>query len=375
MHQPEQARQAGSDHAGYERPYSGNFSPQHNPFTIRVLIVIGMVATVILVGLFLWAVSDVLLLAFAGILLAIFLRSLSQGVYLYTPITEGWALAVVVLVLVSLLGVGAWLLAPKVAEQGDRLVERLPHSVQQLKEQVEQYKWSRSLFAQAPKPEEMLPGEDDMLTGAIGVFSTTLGALANVVIILFVGLFLAIEPRLYTGGLLRLLPISKRTRAREVLDAAGGALQWWLVGKVVAMLVIGVLTALGLWLLGVELALVLGLIAALASFIPNLGPVLALAPAVLLALMQSPTQALYVILLYLAIQTVESYVLTPLLQRRTVSLSPALTITAQVALGVLLGGLGLVLATPLTVLLLVLIQMLYIEDMLGDSVHVPGHEG
>jgi predicted PurR-regulated permease PerM len=137
--------------------------------------------------------------------------------------------------------------------------------------------------------------------------------------------------------------------------------------------VIGVLTALGLWLLGVELALTLGLLAALLTFIPNLGPVLALVPAVLLALMHSPTRALYVTLLYLAIQTVESYVLTPLVQRRTVSLSPALTITAQVALGVLLGGLGLVLATPLTILLLVLIQMLYIEDTLGDSVKVPGH--
>jgi predicted PurR-regulated permease PerM len=101
--------------------------------------------------------------------------------------------------------------------------------------------------------------------------------------------------------------------------------------------------------------------------------VLALVPAVLLALMHSPTQALYVILLYLAIQTVESYVLTPLVQRRTVSLPPALTISAQVALGVLLGGLGLVLATPLTVALLVLIQRLYIEDTLGDPVNVPDH--
>lgn len=373
MNQPEPERQAGSGHVIHGRPPFGNTSSQHGPFASRTLIVVGMVATVVLVGLFLWAVIDVLLLTFAGILLAIFLRSLSQGVCLYTPLGEGWALAVVVLGLVALLGVGGWLLAPQVAEQGDRLIERLPRAVQQIKEQAEQYQWSRRLFAQAPAPEEMVPENADVLTGAIGVFSTTLGALANVVIILFVGLFLAIEPRLYTDGLLRLIPMGKRARAREVLHAVGGALQWWLVGKVVAMLVIGVLTALGLWLLGVELALTLGLLAALLTFIPNLGPVLALVPAVLLALMHSPTRALYVTLLYLAIQTVESYVLTPLVQRRTVSLSPALTITAQVALGVLLGGLGLVLATPLTILLLVLIQMLYIEDTLGDSVKVPGH--
>ena len=372
MNQPEPERQAGSGHVSLGRPPFGNTASPHGPFASRTLIVVGMVATVVLVSLFLWTVIDVLLLTFAGILFAIFLRSLSQGIYRYTPLGEGWALVVVVLGLVTLLGVGAWLLAPRVAEQGDRLIERLPRAVQQIKKQVEEYQWSRHLFAQAPQPEEMLPENADVLTGAIGVFSTTLGALANVVIILFVGLFLAIEPKLYTDGLLRLVPIGKRARAREVLYAAGGALQWWLVGKVVAMLVVGVLTALGLWLLGVELALTLGLIAALLTFIPNLGPVLALVPAVLLALMHSPTRALYVILLYLAIQTVESYVLTPLVQRRTVSLSPALTITAQVALGVVLGGLGLVLATPLTVLLLVLIQMLYIEDTLGDSVKVPG---
>lgn len=245
--------------------------------------------------------------------------------------------------------------------------------MQQVKERIEQYQWSRRLFSQAPQAEEMLPDKADLLAEATGVFSTTLGALANVVIILFIGLFLAVEPRLYTDGLIRLVPIGRRARAREVLYAVGDVLQWWLVGKVVAMLVIGVLTALGLWLLGVELALTLGLIAALLTFIPNIGPVLALVPAVLLALLHSPTQALYVVLLYLAIQTVESYVLTPLVQRRTVSLPPALTISAQVALGVLLGGLGLVLATPLTVALLVLIQRLYIEDTLGDPVNVPGH--
>ena len=332
-----------------------------------------MVAVVILVGLFVWAVVDVVLLTFAGILFAIVLRSVSAWVCAYTPLTEGWALAVVVLGLVTLLGGGAWLLAPQVAEQGHRLIERLPHAVQQVKEQVEQYQWSRRLFSQAPQVEEMLPDQADLLAEATGVFSTTLGALANVVIILFVGLFLAVEPRLYTDGLIRLVPIGKRARAREILYAVGDVLQWWLVGKVVAMLMIGVLTALGLWLLGVELALTLGLIAALLTFIPNIGPVLALVPAVLLALMHSPTQALYVILLYLAIQTVESYVLTPLVQRRTVSLPPALTISAQVALGVLLGGLGLVLATPLTVALLVLIQRLYIEDTLGDPVNVPDH--
>jgi predicted PurR-regulated permease PerM len=135
-----------------------------------------------------------------------------------------------------------------------------------------------------------------------------------------------------------------------------------------SMIVVGLLTAVGLWALGMPLALTLGLLAALLTFIPNLGPTLAVVPAALLALLQSPTKSLYVILLYLVIQAVESYLLIPLVQRQAVSLPPALTITAQVLLGILVGGFGLVLATPLTAAVMVLVRMLYIEDALGDSV-------
>jgi predicted PurR-regulated permease PerM len=336
---------------------------------------VGVVTAVVFFSLFVWLVSSVLLLVFAGILLAIFLRSLSEGVREYTALTEGWSLVVVLLGLAVLMGLGSWLLTPSVAEQIDRLSERIPRSLQQLEHHVQRYEWSRQLFAQAPKAEEVLPEKGDMVATATGVFSTTLGALASFVIFMFLGLFFAAEPRVYKDGLVRLVPIDKRERAHEVLHQLGSALQWWLIGKVFSMLLVGVLTALGLWLLEVELALTLGLIAALFTFIPNIGPVLSAVPAVLLALLQSPTQAFSVVLLYLAIQTVESYLITPLIQQRTVSLPPALTITAQVALGVLLGGLGLVLATPLMVCLLVLVQMLYIHETLGDSIETLGNTG
>ncbi|MGH6611543.1 MAG: AI-2E family transporter, partial [Burkholderiaceae bacterium] len=197
--------------------------------------------------------------------------------------------------------------------------------------------------------------------------SGVLGGIVNVLIIIFVGLYLAAEPRLYTNGLVRLVPIRHRPRAQEFLSALGHTLRWWLVGRLSLMLLNGVLTALALWLLGVPLALTLGILAGLLNFIPNIGPVIAGVPAVLIALMQSPQQALYVFILYVALQSVDGYVLTPLVQRRTIELPPVLTITAQVLLGVLLGTLGVLLATPLTAAALVLVKMLYVEDTLGDS--------
>jgi predicted PurR-regulated permease PerM len=133
------------------------------------------------------------------------------------------------------------------------------------------------------------------------------------------------------------------------------------------MLIIGVLTTAGLSILGVPLALSLGIFAALLTFIPNFGPIIAVLPAVLFALVESPTKALYVLALYIGIQMIESYLITPLIERETVSLPPVLTIFFQIFLGVLVGGLGLILATPLLTVIIVLVKMLYIEDILGDK--------
>lgn len=337
-------------------------------FTSRIVLAVGIITLAIFLSLLLWYAADVLLLAFAGILLAIFLRSLSDWVSESTPLSGGWSLGVVVVGLISILTIGIWLLAPGVADQIDELQKKLPQSVRQLERHVESYEWGRKALAQVPNANELVPDKADVLARVTGVFSTTFGAIANFFIIIFIGLYVAAEPRLYSDGLIRLVPLNRRQRAREVLDEVGSTLRWWLIGKVASMIVVGVSTVVGLWLLDIPLALTLGLLAALLTFIPNVGPILSVVPAMLLALMQSPMQALYVALLYLGIQTVESYFLTPLMQKRTVSLPPALTIFTQVLFGVMVGSLGFVLATPLTAAAIVMVKMLYIQDALKDSI-------
>ncbi|MGE3269472.1 MAG: AI-2E family transporter [Chloroflexota bacterium] len=335
---------------------------------VRMAIWIG--AALALVAL-LWYAVDVFLLAFAGALLAIFLRGLADALARWTALSAGLALAAVGIVLtLAILGVG-WLLAPHVADQASALSESLPRSVERLNQTVSRYAPGRQVLQEMPQPAELLPDRSDIFSRVTGVFSTTLGVLANVVIVLFLGLYLAVEPSTYRDGVLRLVPPARRQRACEVLSAVVSTLRWWLIGKVASMMVIGVLTYVGLLFLDVPLALTLALLAALLTFIPNVGPIIAAVPAVLLGLLQGLVVAGAVIALYVAIQTVESYVLTPLVQRRTVSLPPGLTITAQVLLGVLLGGLGLALATPLTAAALVLVKMLYVEDVLGDRPGAP----
>jgi predicted PurR-regulated permease PerM len=150
------------------------------------------------------------------------------------------------------------------------------------------------------------------------------------------------------------------------------ALIWWMVGRFSSMAVVGIMTMIGLWILGIPLPFTLGVIAAVLSFIPNIGPIISVIPALLLALLDSPSKVLYVILLYIGIQTVESYIITPLIQKRAVSLPPALLISVQIMIGVLLGAFGLILATPLMVVIIVLVQTIYIQDIIGDKVTVLG---
>jgi predicted PurR-regulated permease PerM len=205
-----------------------------------------------------------------------------------------------------------------------------------------------------------------LLTVGGGFFTSTLGALGNFFITLLLAVYFASEPRFYTRGFTKLFPVRLRDRVSEVLAATADSLSWWLVGKAASMLFIGLVTWIGLSILGVPLALTLGLIAGLLSFIPNFGPIMSAVPAILLAFIDSPMTALYVAILYVFVQLIESNVVTPLIERKTVELPPGLTIIFQLALAALVGGLGLVLATPLLAVIMVVVEMIYIQDVLGD---------
>jgi predicted PurR-regulated permease PerM len=315
--------------------------------------------------LLLWTAADVFLLVFAGLLLAVLLTqaaSLTQG---WLRLPYAWALTTVVLAVAVGIGSLGWLMLPRIAVQVDELATRLPTAVESLRQQIQTYEWGRAALARM-EVERLLPSRSDIVAQITGVASSTLGWIANLLVILFVGIYGATEPRTYSNGFIRLVHPKRRRRARQVLDELYLRLGWWLLARLCSMLAVGTATGLGLWLLGVPLALTLGLIAAVLSFVPYIGPIVAGIPAVLIALTLGPLQALYVLLFYVGLQTLESYLLTPLVQRRALALPPALQISAQVLAGVLFGVMGVALATPLTAALQVIVRMVYVEDMLGD---------
>jgi predicted PurR-regulated permease PerM len=190
--------------------------------------------------------------------------------------------------------------------------------------------------------------------------------IVQVMVIFFVGLFLANAPGLYVNGLAKFFPPSKRRRITEILYQCGTMLQRWLLGRLVLMGTNGIVTTLGLWLLGVPLAITLGVISAILNFVPNFGPWLAAAPAVLIALMEGPFRALQVGLFYLAYQMFDGYVLTPLVESRTATVPSAAVLMSQVLFGVLFGALGVLVAVPLTAVILVLFREVHVKDVLRD---------
>jgi predicted PurR-regulated permease PerM len=183
-------------------------------------------------------------------------------------------------------------------------------------------------------------------------------------LILFVGLFAAAQPALYVKGVQKLVRPRVAGRVGEVLGEAGATLRWWLLGQLAAMVMIGLTTWAAMALLGLPSSALLGLQAGLLSFIPYLGPLLGGIAIGLVAASQGMSVLLWALGLYIVIQSIEGYLITPLIQRQAVHLPPLLTLAALILFGAAFGIMGVILATPLAAVLRVFILRFYVEDVL-----------
>jgi predicted PurR-regulated permease PerM len=209
--------------------------------------------------------------------------------------------------------------------------------------------------------------------GVLKFAGVTIHGLGGLIFAVVIGIFLAFQPDLYRNGLLNLFPKTRRKRIGEVLDEVGFTLWWWLMGQLITMASVGIFIGIGLAFLGVPLAGTLGLIAAILSFIPSLGPFISVIPAIILGLTISPMMGVWVCLLYLGVQILEANVITPLVQKKAISLPPAFVLGSELLMGLLLGGAGLAFATPLVAVILVLVNMLYIQDALHEPGSLPSY--
>lgn len=309
-----------------------------------------------------WYARSVLLVVFAGVLLGVILRWPGEWLHERTGLNPALGVGLVSFVGLALLLGAFWLRGGAVATQAQELGQQLPQAVDRLREQVASTDWGRAILSRIPPGAELIPAGGAALTRVAGFLSSTFAVVASAFVIIFLGLVLALFPQHYTTAVISLVPPRHRDRAGEVMDEVASTLRWWMFGRMLDMVVVGVLTLVGLSLLGIPLAFVLALIAALLTFVPNIGPLIAAIPAVLLGLMDSVTLAIYVAALYTAVQVFDTWIMMPIVDKKTIYLPPAATITAQLFLGFFSGILGVAMATPLLATGVVMVRKLYVED-------------
>lgn len=304
------------------------------------------------------ATFNVLLLVLAGSLIAIFFRALSSFIQRKTHWKEGVCVAISIITTLLTISALFWLIGTKVQAQITQLIDILPKTVANAQAWLDDSSLGENILDEVSSKKSI----DKAQAFAGQFFQSTFGVLGDLYVVLFIGIFFTISPRTYTNGFVQLIPKAGQTKAQQVLEKLGEQMRKWLKGKLFSMLVVFILTAIGLAILGIPLWLVLALLAGLISFVPNFGPLLALIPAVLVAFMQSPQTALLVAGLYILIQFIESNFITTFIQQKLINMPPALVLIAQLFMGALTGGWGLVLATPVTLIVIILVQELYIKN-------------
>jgi predicted PurR-regulated permease PerM len=334
-------------------------------FVRRLLITVGVVA----LALVLWQGRAVLLLIFAAVIVAAVVRAVADPIARWAHLPSKVGLIVAVIALLALFVAASWLFGAEAAAQVRMLMDNLPEAWEKFRQRV-----SGSVVGGQLRDMllEVQPEGSDLLTRTASAMMTLGNALAGVLLAVIGGIYLASEPQFYRAGLLKLIPPARRELIGDALDKSGRALRLWLLGQLISMSIVGVLTGAGLALIGVPSAVALALIAALAEFVPYVGPIVAAVPALLIALNQSNDVALMTLALFVVVQQVEGYVVTPMVQQRIGTLPAAVTLFAIVMAGLLFGAPGIVLAAPLTVVSYVLIKHLYVREALNTPTSIPG---
>jgi predicted PurR-regulated permease PerM len=392
-----------------------------SPFLKKVLIV---AVTSLLVAGIIVAVAfavDVLLLLFLAVLFGVFLTQTTGLLTSCLRIPYAWNLALINTGLVIGSVVILFMFGMKIEQQFERVSDQLDESMEKVEawadrhplivESIERIPIAKDLLSskqeQSPSPPDSTDRSDNSTSDATSTagndepqassknessvivqtaksgaarsaagqvirafkktVATTLGLLGNLGVIYFIGLFLAINPQLYRDGFAMLFRSQDRDKVATVMNKMGESMFNWLNGRLLSMLITGTGTAIALAILGVPMPMTVGVITGFLTFVPNIGAIISLALAILLALSQGPEIVIWVIIVYAALQLVESNIVTPIIQQKKTSIPPALLLAFQLIMAALTGFLGVMVATPLLAASITLVQEVWIEEVIEGS--------
>lgn len=332
-------------------------------FIRRVFIVVGILVLVAAIYL----LSDLLLLIFGAVLVAVTLRALAAPIARETSLGQRFSLLAAGLgVLAVIAGIAYWFGA-QISDQLVALFDNLPAAADAASQRIP--------FLAMPVS-DLVKGSSigGLLAGAFTWGKAVAGSVATLLLMVIAGIYIAVNPGIYRRGLVMLFPKRVQPQVSDTLNDAGAALRLWLGAQLLAMLMVGVMIGTGLAFIGVPSALGLGFVAGVLEFIPYLGPILSAIPALLIASTQSWEMVWWTLALFVVVQQVENNIILPLVTGRAVDLPPAVGLLAVVAIGILFGPLGLLLAYPLAIVVDVAVRRLYVREMLGENVTIAGEK-
>jgi predicted PurR-regulated permease PerM len=325
-------------------------------YTLKVWQTTAIVCLTLTIILILRVAFNVLLMALAGILIAVYFHGLAGLIGRKTKLNRKISLFISIAGTIILLSLFMWFIGAKIQRQVAELSNTLPQTI----------RTARTKMSQTPIGQKILEyssgnNSQKLMDTATGFFSTSFGVLGDLYIIVFLGIFFTSDPSIYKEGILFLFPAQKKSTGRNILNRISISLKGWLKSMLISMLLITILVAVSLNFIGMPVTMVLGLITGLLEIIPNFGPVIAMIPGVLIAITISTKTAVIVALIYIACQTIVASIVTPLLQKKIINLPPALTLTSQLIMGTLSGVMGIILAVPLLAILFILVDELYVK--------------
>lgn len=326
-------------------------------FSKKVWITGGIFALIIVLLLLFKILFGVILLSLAGMLMAVFFRGFANLLSRFLHWPDKLCVFLSVFINVLLVAGFFWFVGARLQQQIAELSDTLPQTIQHFKEQLSQSEIGTKALSYTNSAADSIKIE----SVAKDFFSGSFGMLSDLYVVLLFAIFFTADPLLYKKGFVKLLPPKAKDKGDKLLDELNAVLKKWIKSQIIGFFFIAVFTGIGLWIVGMPLILTLALIAGILNFVPNFGPLIALIPAVLLALMQGPSTAIIVACIYIGVQIIQSAVTQPIIQQKMVSLPPALTIFAQVAFGIIAGFWGVLLATPIVVIVLKVVNRLYIE--------------
>ena len=338
---------------------------------------IGVVLFAALV-MFTWYYAATLFLMFAGVLLGTALNAMTNRLGQLVPLPHPLRLVIVCLVLAALLSGVVFLGGTTIRQQATALSDTIKSQLVNVKSFLDRNGIDTSYFdlgnsqGNTPASGTATPGAPvtrnlpsagtiassggAIVSQTLKLLLGTLAAVGNFFIVLFLGLAFAAQPGVYRSGLLFMAPAKYRDRATVIVDRIGETLERWLIAQLVTMFVVFLVTWIGLAIIGVQSSFILGIQAGLLTFIPTVGALLGGLIVVLASLASGRIAALSAFILFLGVHALESYILTPLLQRQALDIPPATLFAFQILLGIVFGIWGLALALPLMAIAKVMID-------------------